>query len=55
MKGIGGGIMAMSFVYLEGGGVIDVITGILGGSFGYVVVEIVDGKLDGEFIGEFLG
>ena len=45
----------MSFLYLQGGRLIDVITAILAGSFGYLVVEILDRKLHAQFIPEFLG
>ncbi|WP_049307164.1 threonine/serine exporter family protein [Staphylococcus capitis] len=54
-KGIAAAIIAMSFLYLQGGRLIDVITAILAGSFGYLVVEILDRKLHAQFIPEFLG
>ena len=38
-------MIAMSFLYLQGGRLIDVLTAILAGSLGYLVTEILDRKL----------
>ena len=40
-KGIAAAIIAISFLYLQGGQFIDVITALLAGSIGYLVVEIL--------------
>ena len=38
-------MIAMSFLYLQGGRLIDVLTAILAGSLGYLVTEILDRKI----------
>ncbi len=48
-------MIAMSFLYLQGGRLIDVLTAILAGSLGYLVAEILDRKLHAQFIPEFIG
>ena len=48
-------IIAISFLYLQGGHLVDVITAVLAGSIGYLVVEILDRKLHAQFIPEFIG
>ncbi len=49
-------MIAMSFLYLQGGRLIDVLTAILAGSLGYLsVTEILDRKLHAQFIPEFIG
>lgn len=47
-------MIAMSFLYLQGGRLIDVLTAILAGSLGYLVTEILD-ALHAQFIPEFIG
>ncbi|MEJ7386089.1 threonine/serine exporter family protein, partial [Staphylococcus epidermidis] len=54
-KGIAAAIIALSFLYLQGGTLIDTLTAILAGSLGYLVVEILDRKLHAQFIPEFVG
>ena len=54
-KGIAAAIIAISFLYLQGGQFIDVITALLAGSIGYLVVEILDRRLHAQFIPEFVG
>lgn len=54
-KGIAATIIAISFLYLQGGHLVDVITAVLAGSIGYLVVEILDRKLHAQFIPEFIG
>ncbi len=39
-KGFAAAMIAMSFLYLQGGRLIDVLTAILAGSLGYLVTEI---------------
>ena len=53
-KGIAAAIIAISFLYLQGQ-FIDVITALLAGSIGYLVVEILDRRLHAQFIPEFVG
>ena len=55
LKGIAAAIIAISFLYLQGGQFIDVITALLAGSIGYLVVEILDRRLHAQFIPEFVG
>lgn len=54
-KGLAAAIIALSFLYLQGGKLVDVITAILAGGIGYLVVEILDRKLHAQFIPEFIG
>lgn len=54
-KGIAAAIIALSFLYLQGGTLIDTLTAILAGGLGYLVVEILDRKLHAQFIPEFVG
>ncbi|HBC4299041.1 TPA: threonine/serine exporter ThrE family protein [Staphylococcus aureus] len=54
-KGFAAAMIAMSFLYLQGGRLIDVLTAILAGSLGYLVTEILDRKLHAQFIPEFIG
>ena len=54
-KGIAAAIIAISFLYLQGGQFIDVITALIAGSIGYLVVEILDRRLHAQFIPEFVG
>ena len=53
-KGIAA-IIAISFLYLQDGKLVDVITALLAGGLGYLVVEILDRRLHAQFIPEFLG
>lgn len=48
-------MIAISFLYLQGGSLIDILTALLAGSLGYLVVEILDRKLHAQFIPEFIG
>ena len=48
-------IIAISFLYLQDGKLVDVITALLAGGLGYLVVEILDRRLHAQFIPEFLG
>ena len=48
-------IIATSFLYLQGGRLVDIITAVLAGTIGYLVVEILDRKLHAQFIPEFIG
>ena len=54
-KGIAAAIIATSFLYLQGGRLVDIITAVLAGTIGYLVVEILDRKLHAQFIPEFIG
>ena len=45
-------IIAISFLYLDGK-LVDVITALLAGGLGYLVVEILDRRLHAQFIPEF--
>ena len=54
-KGFAAAMIAMSFLYLQGGRLIDVLTAILAGSLGYLVTGILDRKLHAQFIPEFIG
>ncbi|MCU5746867.1 threonine/serine exporter family protein [Staphylococcus sp. SQ8-PEA] len=54
-KFIAAAIIAVSFLYLQGGHFIDVITALVAGAVGYFVVEILDRKLHSKFIPEFIG
>ncbi|MBF0843317.1 threonine/serine exporter family protein, partial [Streptococcus danieliae] len=40
---------------LQGGRLVDIITAVLAGTIGYLVVEILDRKLHAQFIPEFIG
>lgn len=44
-----------NFLYLQGGRLVDIITAVLAGTIGYLVVEILDRKLHAQFIPEFIG
>lgn len=46
-------IIAISFLYLQDGKLVDVITALLAGGLGYLVVEILDRRLHAQFIPEF--
>ena len=48
-------VISVSFLYLQGGHLTDVLTALLAGSFGYIVVEILQQKLHAQFIPEFMG
>ena len=55
-KGIAAAIIAISFLYLQDGKLVDVITALLAGGLGYLVVEILlDRRLHAQFIPNFLG
>ncbi|MCC8989666.1 MAG: threonine/serine exporter ThrE family protein [Staphylococcus sp.] len=54
-KGFAAAMIAISFLYLQGGSLIDILTALLAGSIGYLVVEILDRKLHAQFIPEFIG
>ncbi|WP_256083602.1 threonine/serine exporter family protein, partial [Staphylococcus aureus] len=53
-KSFAAAMIAMIFLYLQGGRVIEVLTAILAGSLGYLVIEILDRKLHAQFIPEFI-
>ncbi|WP_422396536.1 threonine/serine exporter family protein [Staphylococcus saprophyticus] len=54
-KFIAAAVISVSFLYLQGGHLTDVLTTLLAGSFGYIVVEILQQKLHAQFIPEFIG
>lgn len=54
-KFIAAAVISVSFLYLQGGHLTDVLTTLLAGSFGYIVVEILQQKLHAQFIPEFMG
>lgn len=54
-KGIAAAIIATSFLSSTGGRLVDIITAVLAGTIGYLVVEILDRKLHAQFIPEFIG
>ncbi|RIO22687.1 threonine/serine exporter [Staphylococcus saprophyticus] len=54
-KFIAAAVISVSFLYLQGGHLTDVLTALLAGSFGYIVVEILQQKLHAQFIPEFMG
>ncbi|PTJ85291.1 hypothetical protein BU055_01630 [Staphylococcus succinus] len=54
-KFIASAIISISFLYLQAGHFVDVISTLVAGSFGYIVVEILDRKLHTQFIPEFMG
>ena len=41
-KFIAAAIISVSFLYLQGGHFVDVITALVAGAFGYLVVEVLD-------------
>lgn len=54
-KFIAAAVISVSFLYLQGGHLTDVLTALLAGSFGYIVAEILQQKLHAQFIPEFMG
>ena len=54
-KFIAAAIISISFLYLQGGHLVDIFTALIAGSIGYIVVEILDRKLHAKFIPEFIG
>ncbi|WP_423229465.1 threonine/serine exporter family protein [Staphylococcus saprophyticus] len=54
-KFIAAAVISVSFLYLQGGHLTDVLTALLAGSFGYIIVEILQQKLHAQFIPEFMG
>lgn len=54
-KFIAAAVISVSFLYLQDGHLTDVLTALLAGSFGYIVVEILQQKLHAQFIPEFMG
>ena len=54
-KFIAAAIISVSFLYLQGGHFVDIITALVAGAFGYLVVEVLDRKLQAQFIPEFAG
>lgn len=54
-KFIAASIVSLSFLYLQDGKLIDILTALLAGSFGYLVTEILSRKLHTHFIPEFMG
>lgn len=54
-KFIAAAVISVCFLYLQGGHLTDVLTALLAGSFGYIVVEILQQKLHAQFIPEFMG
>ncbi|MDW4233635.1 threonine/serine exporter family protein [Staphylococcus saprophyticus] len=54
-KFIAAAVISVSFLYLQGGHLTDVLIALLAGSFGYIVVEILQQKLHAQFIPEFMG
>ncbi|MBM2657878.1 threonine/serine exporter family protein [Staphylococcus pseudoxylosus] len=54
-KFIAAAIISVSFLYLQGGYLIDVFTALVAGSLGYIVVELLHQKLHAQFIPEFMG
>src|SRR5699024_2529230 len=54
-KFIAAAIISISFLYLQGGYLIDIFTALIAGAFGYLVVEILSRHLHAKFIPEFMG
>ncbi|WP_072710175.1 threonine/serine exporter family protein [Lacicoccus alkaliphilus] len=54
-KALAGGMVGLSFLYLQGGMMIDVPTAILAGGIGYFVTEYISKKVETQFIPEFIG
>lgn len=55
LKAIAGGMVGLSFLYLQGGLLIDVPTAILAGGIGYFITEYISKKTGTQFIPEFIG
>ncbi|WP_097041980.1 threonine/serine exporter family protein [Salinicoccus kekensis] len=54
-KAFAGGMVGLSFLYLQGGLLIDVPTAILAGGIGYFITEYLSQKIEAQFIPEFIG
>lgn len=54
-KAIAGGMVGLSFLYLQGGLLIDVPTAVIAGATGYFVTEFISQKVETQFIPEFIG
>ncbi|MCY1037258.1 threonine/serine exporter family protein [Staphylococcus nepalensis] len=54
-KFIAAAIISISFLYLQGGYLIDIFTALIAGALGYLVVEILSRHLHAKFIPEFMG
>lgn len=54
-KAVAGGMVGLSFLYLQGGLLIDVPTAILAGGIGYFITEYLSQKIKAQFIPEFIG
>lgn len=54
-KALAGGMVGLSFLYLQGGMLVDVPTAILAGGIGYFVTEYITQKVETQFIPEFIG
>ena len=54
-KFIAAAIISISFLYLQGGYLVDVFTALVAGALGYLVVELLNRNLHTKFIPEFMG
>lgn len=54
-KAFAGGMVGLSFLYLQGGLLTDVPTAIVSGAVGYFVTEFISQKIEMQFIPEFIG
>lgn len=54
-KAFAGGMVGLSFLYLQGGLLIDVPTAVIAGGIGYFVTEFISQKMETQFIPEFIG
>lgn len=54
-KAVAGGMVGLSFLYLQGGLLIDVPTAIIAGGAGYFATEYISQKTETQFIPEFVG
>ncbi len=54
-KATAGGMVGLSFLYLQGGLLIDIPTAVIAGAAGYFVTEYISQKMETQFIPEFIG
>lgn len=54
-KAFAGGMVGLSFLYLEGGAITDIPIAIIAGAIGYFVTDYIAQKTETQFIPEFIG
>ena len=54
-KAVAGGMVGLSFLYIQGGLLTDIPTAVFAGAIGYYITEFISKKTETQFIPEFIG